>query len=293
MSAPFDLSLLPRRPTVDRRRPRRDRRRRPRRARRASSARRCTSTTRPSCAPRCREYHAGFGAGAAYASKAFLCTAMARLVAEEGLELDVATGGELHVALHAGFPAERIVFHGNNKSDDELQRAVDARSRPHRRRLVRRARPPRRSRSRWCRGARAPRARHARRRGAHARVHRDGNRGLEVRVRTATMATRSQPCTRVVATAPLRVRGHPLPHRLAGVPRSTRSRARSTRWSASCATIEATTGATVDELNLGGGLGVRYLTADAPPTIDAVLQRSCATRSTRRSPRPASVPGRA
>src|SRR5204862_2543746 len=51
---------------------------------------------------------------------------MARLVAEEGLDLDVATGGELHVALHAGFPAERIVFHGNNKSSDELRAALAA-----------------------------------------------------------------------------------------------------------------------------------------------------------------------
>ena len=75
---------------------------------------------------RCREYRAHFGAGVAYASKAFLCTAMARLVAEEGLDLDVATGGELHVALHAGFPADRIVLHGNNKSTDELRAAIEA-----------------------------------------------------------------------------------------------------------------------------------------------------------------------
>jgi diaminopimelate decarboxylase len=76
---------------------------------------------------RAREYVAAFGDGSvAYAGKAFLCTAMVRLVAEEGLHLDVATGGELHVALRAGFPAERIVFHGNNKSDDELRRALAA-----------------------------------------------------------------------------------------------------------------------------------------------------------------------
>jgi diaminopimelate decarboxylase len=76
---------------------------------------------------RCREYVEHFGAGAVtYAGKSFLCTAMARLVEEEGLHLDVATGGELHVALNAGFPAARIVFHGNNKSADELQLALDA-----------------------------------------------------------------------------------------------------------------------------------------------------------------------
>ena len=76
---------------------------------------------------RCREYVSTFGAGnVAYAGKAFLCVAMARLAAEEGLHLDVATGGELHVALHAGFPPERIVFHGNNKSTAELTAALDA-----------------------------------------------------------------------------------------------------------------------------------------------------------------------
>ena len=76
---------------------------------------------------RCRDYVAGFGADAvAYAGKAFLCTAMARLVVEEGLHLDCATSGELHVARHAGVPGERIVLHGNNKSDQELGAALDA-----------------------------------------------------------------------------------------------------------------------------------------------------------------------
>jgi diaminopimelate decarboxylase len=76
---------------------------------------------------RCREYVTAFGAdNVAYAGKAFLCIAMVRLVAEEGLHLDVATGGELHVALHAGFPPARLVMHGNNKSDAEITRARDA-----------------------------------------------------------------------------------------------------------------------------------------------------------------------
>jgi diaminopimelate decarboxylase len=75
---------------------------------------------------RCRVYRDNFPGGVAYASKAFLCIAMAKLIAEEGLSLDVATGGELHVALSAGFPAERIEMHGNNKSEDELRYAIDA-----------------------------------------------------------------------------------------------------------------------------------------------------------------------
>lgn len=75
---------------------------------------------------RCREMAAAFGSGenVHYAAKAFLCSEIARWINEEGLSLDVATGGELSVALHAGFPAQRITLHGNNKSVDELTTAV-------------------------------------------------------------------------------------------------------------------------------------------------------------------------
>jgi diaminopimelate decarboxylase len=74
---------------------------------------------------RCREAVAAFGRDrVVYATKAFLCTAMARLAHEEGLLLDVATGGELYVALRAGVPASRCVMHGNNKSLDELRMAL-------------------------------------------------------------------------------------------------------------------------------------------------------------------------
>lgn len=73
---------------------------------------------------RCREAVAAFGPGVNFATKAFLCTAMARLAAEEGCNLDVSTAGEYHVARSAGVPAERLVLHGNNKSSDELRRAI-------------------------------------------------------------------------------------------------------------------------------------------------------------------------
>lgn len=75
---------------------------------------------------RCREAVAAFPGGVAYATKAFLCVAMARLAYEEGMHLDVATGGELHVALTAGVPAEKLVMHGNNKSIAELAMARTA-----------------------------------------------------------------------------------------------------------------------------------------------------------------------
>ena len=75
---------------------------------------------------RCREAVAAFPDGVAYATKAFLCGAMARLALDEGLLLDVATGGEIHVSLAAGVPADRLVFHGNNKSPNELRKALEA-----------------------------------------------------------------------------------------------------------------------------------------------------------------------
>jgi len=75
---------------------------------------------------RCAEAVAAFGPGRAYyATKAFLCTAMARLAYEEGMHLDVASGGELYVALRAGVPANALAFHGNNKSVAELRMAID------------------------------------------------------------------------------------------------------------------------------------------------------------------------
>ena len=72
---------------------------------------------------RCREALTALGEGTAYAGKAFLCVAMARLVAEEGLHIDVASEGELRTAIAAEVPGERIVLHGNNKSLAELSLA--------------------------------------------------------------------------------------------------------------------------------------------------------------------------
>jgi diaminopimelate decarboxylase len=62
----------------------------------------------------------------AYAAKAYLNTALAQLFAQEGLSLDVVSGGEFYVARRAGFPSQRIHFHGNNKSRSELIMALDA-----------------------------------------------------------------------------------------------------------------------------------------------------------------------
>ncbi|MEE1804637.1 diaminopimelate decarboxylase [Streptomyces sp. NPDC101062] len=77
---------------------------------------------------RCRAWADAFGkdADVFYAGKAFLSRAVVRWLHEEGLNLDVCSGGELATALSAGMPAERIAFHGNNKSTEEIERAVTA-----------------------------------------------------------------------------------------------------------------------------------------------------------------------
>ena len=77
---------------------------------------------------RCREYLEAFGPDGRvfYAAKAFCSRAVLRWVTSEGLGVDVCTGGELEVALSAGVPPEQITMHGNNKSLDELARAVSA-----------------------------------------------------------------------------------------------------------------------------------------------------------------------
>ncbi len=77
---------------------------------------------------RCRAFHDAFGPGAAvaYAAKAFCCRGVLRWVTEEGLGVDVCTGGELEVALRAGVPPAVITMHGNNKLPAELDRAVEA-----------------------------------------------------------------------------------------------------------------------------------------------------------------------
>ncbi|GGH24849.1 diaminopimelate decarboxylase [Paenibacillus segetis] len=80
---------------------------------------------------RCREYMESFRASGltfqvAFASKAFCVMAMCRLAEQEGLSLDVVSEGELYTALQAGFPAQRIHFHGNNKTPYELEMAISA-----------------------------------------------------------------------------------------------------------------------------------------------------------------------
>lgn len=75
---------------------------------------------------RCRSYRTAFpDVDVAYASKAWCVTGLLQIAAEEGLWIDVASGGELRTAVNAGVAMDRVVFHGNNKSEDELRMAAE------------------------------------------------------------------------------------------------------------------------------------------------------------------------
>ena len=148
-----------------------------------------------------------------YAGKAFLCSAVARWVAEEGLSLDVCSGGELAVAQRAGFPAERIGLHGNNKaSPRSSRRSSTASAGSWSTRSRRSTGSPLSQRSL---GVRAPGdgPGHRRGRGAHPRVHRHRPRGPEVRLLARGRARRRGRRADPGSLAGPRPAGPALPHR--------------------------------------------------------------------------------
>ncbi len=247
---------------------------------------------------RCREYVAAFGVDrVAYAGKAFLCVAMARLIAEEGLNLDVATGGELHVALHAGFPPQRLVFHGNNKSDEELAAALDAGvgrividsfdEIDRLDALVAGGRPSPTVLVRVTPGVEA-----------HTHEHietgvEDSKFGLSLERGEALAAAR-----RIAADGHLHLAG--LHCHIGSQVFSLDSYARAAQKMAGLVhTVEEVTGAPVEEVNVGGGLGVRYVSDDAPPSIARYaevvqegLASALADAGVRSAPRLTVEPGR-
>ena len=245
---------------------------------------------------RCREYRQNFGGRVAYASKAFLCTAMARLVEEEGLDLDVATGGELHVALRAGFPAERILFHGNNKSSDELRAAlaagvgrvvVDSFDELERLELL-------------ARDGAAPTVFVRVTPGVEAHTHEyietgtdDSKFGFGLHNGEALRAVR-----RVISSGLLRFAGLHC-HIGSQVFRLDSFAAAADRMVGLVHTIETDAGVTVEELNLGGGLGVRYVSNDEGPSlaqhvasVQDVVAKALAAHGVRSRPALALEPGR-
>ena len=246
---------------------------------------------------RCRVYRSAFGDGVAYASKAFLCVAMARLVHEEGLHLDVATGGELYVAREAGFPPERIVFHGNNKSTAELRIALEAGvgriavdSTDELERLETLVRD----------GLPAPRVHIRVTPGVEAHTHEyietgveDSKFGFGLDSGEALAAVR-----RVVDGGVLRFAGVHC-HIGSQVFRLDSFERAVDKMVGLVRAIEVEAGVAVEELNLGGGLGVRYLPDDEAPTIEQYatavhdeVGKALADAGVRSRPRLLTEPGR-
>jgi diaminopimelate decarboxylase len=247
---------------------------------------------------RARSYRTAFAdSDVYYAGKAFLCTTVARWIADEGLGLDVCTGGELAVALAAGFPAERIAVHGNNKSSSELKRAVAAGvghvivdSFDEIARLAEIAADAGVQQPVLVRvtvGVEAHTHEYI------ATAHEDQKFGFSLRDGSALRAVadvlaapslslvglHSHIGSQIFETAGFEVAAH--------------------RVVALAATIRDTYGIELDEINLGGGLGIAYVAGDDPETpkqtIDrlvSIVERECDALSLRR-PRLSLEPGRA
>jgi len=247
---------------------------------------------------RARAYAAAYqGVDVYYAGKAFLCTTVARWIAEEGLGLDVCTGGELAVALAADFPPERIALHGNNKSRAELARAVAARighvivdSFVEIERLAEIAAAAG-IRQRVL--VRATVGVEAHTHEFIATAHEDQKFGFSLRDGTAERAVaavlaadslelaglHSHIGSQIFDTAGFEVAAH----RVVGL----------------AAAIRATHGVEVDEINLGGGLGIAYVAGDDPETpkqtvdrLNTIVERECVAAGLR-MPRLSVEPGRA
>lgn len=205
-----------------------------------------------------------------YATKALICIALCQVMEEEGLGLDVASAGELYTALKAGFPVERILLHGNNKTDEELRMAVE-----HRvgrivvdhfdeiARIAHNARALNRTVPVMVRVT--P--------GIKARTHdyittgqMDTKFGFSLEAGQAMRAVEE-------------VLSHPRLH-LTGVHCHIGSQLLGLRafekavevMVAFMAEVYRRTGYTLQELNLGGGLGIRYLAEDNPPSVAQYAQ---------------------
>ncbi|GAB2474075.1 diaminopimelate decarboxylase family protein [Jatrophihabitans fulvus] len=221
---------------------------------------------------RARAYSTAFpGVDVYYAGKAFLCTTVARWIADEGLGLDVCSGGELRVALAAGLPAERIEMHGNNKSAAELTRAVesgvglvivDSFDEIHRLAAVAEtAGVVQRVLVRLTVGVEAH---------THefiATAHEDQKFGFSIRDGSAARAVAA-----VLASGSLKLAGlHS--HIGSQIFETAGFEVAAHRVVSFAATIRDVHGVVVEEINLGGGLGIAYVAGDDPETPKQILER--------------------
>jgi hypothetical protein len=226
---------------------------------------------------RARAWRTAFGhdADVFYAGKAFLSRAIVRWLHEEGLNLDVCSGGELATALSAGMPADRIAFHGNNKSTDEITQAIESRCRADRSRLVPgdRARRPHRAVARYA-AARADPVTVGVEAHTHefiATAHEDQKFGIALADGQAAEAVR-----RALAARRARTDRHPLPHRVADLRHGRASRS-PPAVSSACSPPSVTSTASSFPRSTSAA-------ASASPT-PATTTRASRTRSPRRSVR--------
>jgi diaminopimelate decarboxylase len=222
---------------------------------------------------RCRDFREAFGdaAGVFYAAKAFCCRAVLRWVSEEGLGVDVCTGGELEVALRAGVPPDMITLHGSNKLDEELRRAVAAGvghividSFDEIRRLERIASPD---------SGRTPRILVRVTTGVEAAAHEfvatahdDQKFGFSLASGAADEAVRQVLASGVLEFAGLHSHIGSQIYDTAGFDVAAH------RVLELAARIRETRGIEIAELNLGGGFGIAYVPGDDPADIKVVAQ---------------------
>ena len=237
-----------------------------------SSARRCSSTTRPTCAPAAARRSRRSATAVDYATKAFLCRAMARLAHEEGMHLDVATGGELpRGPAPPACPADRLVLHGNNKSLDELRRRPGRRRRPHRRRLA----------------STSSTASSALRRRGRAACRRCCCGSPPASRPTPTSSCAPARTTRSSASGCAVGRGRARVDRAAALAARSSSSACTSTSAARCSWPSSSSRPSrcwprssrdygLPELSIGGGLGVAYVEGEEAPTHHRVGRRPCA-----------------
>ncbi|MBE3574331.1 MAG: diaminopimelate decarboxylase, partial [Firmicutes bacterium] len=206
----------------------------------------------------------------AYAAKAFFCKAMAVLAYQEDLHLDVASGGEVATALAAGVPAERLFFHGNNKTPEELRLAVSAGVG---RIMVDSLHELRLLREEAARQGARPRIHLRLTPGVTAHTHHyiatgqlDSKFGLPIDTGAAMEGVEAALAAPEVELVGLHA------HIGSQIFDLESFRAAIDRMMAFCALVRKRTGWTCRELDLGGGLGVRYTADDDPPPIEDLVE---------------------
>lgn len=228
----------------------------------------------------CRRYKAAFAArypgetAFYYAGKAFLVQAMARVLDEEGFSIDVASAGELYTALSANFPAERLLMHGNYKSDAELAMALEAGVG---RIVVDNFFELRRLNAMAGeRGMTQPILIRVTP-GIDPKTHRrirtgqeDTKFGININDGAALEAV-----TEALGLSNLRLLGVHCHIGSQLLDPETHQQAAEIMVGF-CAKIRDVTGETLPELNIGGGLGVRYLPTHTPPTYKEFAEKVCA-----------------